>query len=207
MRVSRHPVLAIPESWKESRLSRSVQSMKIRVARRTSLRLPRRTAGIGGQPGTRPSTALQTCALEQCNSSATSVSESRSKSLSPFIKPSETRDGQGLRFPAQLTSGTAAHHPTSKSDGRQPEKNWISCSGARRREQEFHRSLHFSKCLYRSRSSQSLGFDWVARRAAELAGDFLGLFCLLGSSLHLHCVPVALRVILALVLLLAAAVS
>jgi hypothetical protein len=39
-----------------------------RADRRTSLRLPSSIAGMGGQSGTRPATALQICAFEQCRS-------------------------------------------------------------------------------------------------------------------------------------------
>ena len=56
------------------------------VSRRTSFRRPRDTAGIAAQPCTRPAIALHTCALEQCNNSATSATVSRSKSWSPFIE-------------------------------------------------------------------------------------------------------------------------
>ena len=56
-----------------------------REARRTSLRRPRDTAGMGGQPGRRPATALQMWALEQCSSFATSASVSRSNSASRSI--------------------------------------------------------------------------------------------------------------------------
>src|SRR5579872_1104525 len=42
---------------------RSIQAR--RASRRTSLRRPRETEGIGGQPRTRPETMLQICALEQ----------------------------------------------------------------------------------------------------------------------------------------------
>ena len=57
---------------------RSIQAS--RVSRRTSLRRPRRTAGRGRQPGTRPAMTFEICAFEQCSSSATAVNVRSPKS-------------------------------------------------------------------------------------------------------------------------------
>src|ERR1035438_8122481 len=101
-------------------------SHSTRLSRRTSLRRPRQTAGMGGQPWTRPATTLHTCAFEQCRSSATAASVNSPKSSSPSmnylpsLSPTHTGSGKPRSMktrpePGIILSGSVSKSPFLKS--------------------------------------------------------------------------------------------